>query len=116
MNIDDVMARLELLTGLSADQAEKFRPLGADAMAEISRRALQNDEASRGALTAAAAALAFYRWSLAGGATGIGTFSMGDVKITKGPKGIAAAREVWREAAAAAAPFLEDGEFVFRRA
>lgn len=115
MNIDDVMERFTLMADLSAERAEKFRPLCTEAMGEISRRAVNVGEQAQSALCAAAAALAFYRWALMGAVNSPGSFAAGDVKITKSMGTVSLAKEAWREAEASAAPFLEDGEFLFQR-
>lgn len=112
MDTNSVMERFIKMAGLSAERAEEFRSLCEDAAAELGRRAVPGGE-GQAALCAAAAALAFYRWVLIIGAAG--SFSAGDVKITKNAGDAAMARETWREALAAAAPFLEDRDFLFRR-
>lgn len=84
-------------------------------MAEINRRTLQDDVVAQPFLCAAAAALALYRWALAAASADLGSFSAGDVKITKSGANAAMAKEVWEEAAAAAAPYLADKGFLFER-
>lgn len=110
------MERFILMADISAERAEKFRPLCVEAMGEISRRSVQGDGGGQSALESAAAALAFYRWALAGAANSAGSFAAGDIKITKSTETAALAKEAWREAEAAAAPYLEDSGFLFRRA
>jgi len=114
VNIEDVMERFALMADLNTDRAEKFRPVCEDAMAEISRRAVLTDVEGQRVLCAAAAALALYRWALMASSGDLGSFSAGDVKITKSGANVAMAKEAWREAAAAAAPYMQDSEFLFR--
>ena len=109
------MERFAFMADLSADRAVKFLPLCEDAAEEISRKAIRNDVAAQRILCAAAAALTLYRWALVVASGDLGGFSAGDVKITKSSANVAMAKEVWREAAAAAAPYLEDDSFLFRR-
>ena len=87
-----------------------------DASLEVGRmqRSGCGPEAS-GPLTAAAAALAFYRFVLAGACVTGGSFEAGDVKVSPQKPDIPSARRFWREALAAAAPYLEDTCFLFRR-
>lgn len=108
-----VLSRFALLAGMSAEEAEPYRALCEDAAAELSRgeKAECGPEAS-GPLAAAAAALAFYRYGLAAGSGG--SFEADGVKVSPGGES-AAARRLWRESLAAAAPYLTDTCFLFRR-
>ncbi len=109
-----VKARFALLAGL--DGAEPYEPLCEDAAAQIERREREGcGEEALGPLTAAAAALACYRFSLARAGGGGGEFAVGDVRVKAGDSGVAPARGLWRESLAAAAPFLTDAGFLFRR-
>lgn len=109
------MERFTLMADLSSSAAVKFQPVCVDAMAEINRRAVQNDDTAQPFLCAAAAALALYRWALMTASVDPECFSAGDVKITKSSTNAAMAKEAWREAAAAAAPYLADDDFIFER-
>lgn len=94
-----------------------YQALCSDAASEIraGERASCGEE-SRDVLTAAAAALAFYRYILAYAGTGVESFSAGDVKVTSGTGNTESARRLWEGAAAAAAPYLTDtGCFLFGR-
>ena len=67
-------------------------------------------------LCSAAAALAFYRWALLRAAAGAENgFAVGDVRVTKHAADVDTARTLWRESEAAAAPYLNDTQFVFER-
>jgi hypothetical protein len=113
IDADKVAARFAVLAGLNTDDAEQYRTLCMDAAAELGRgeRAGCGPEAS-GPLAAAAAALAFYRFTLLLECGG--SFEAGDVKVSPGG-GSASARKLWRESLAAAAPYLVDACFLFRR-
>ena len=109
-----VLERFALLASLP--EPEEFLPLCGDAAAELS--SAQRDSCgaqAQSALISAAAALAFYRWTLTQAATGAGSFSAGDVKVTADSGRVSQARRLWREAAASAAPYLQDGSFLFGR-
>jgi hypothetical protein len=111
----DVLSRFALLAGLD-DGAEKYQAFCEDAAREIERgeRDGCGAEAS-GPLTAAAAALACYRFALVREGCGGGSFETGDVKVTPGTGSAASARKLWSEAVAAASPYLADVCFLFRR-
>jgi hypothetical protein len=115
LKIEDVTERFALMADLESDRAARFQPLCEDAVAEISGRILRDDPAAQSIFCAAAAALAFYRWALMSASADSGSFSAGDVKITKSGANVAMAKEVWGEAAAAAAPYLADRGFLFER-
>lgn len=106
--------RFALMTGLGSEEAEKYSVMCEDAMAQILQRAADTGGTAQKALCFAAAALALYRWALACAAAEPGEFSAGDIKITRGGVSPSAAKEVWEQAAAAAAPYLRDEAFYFR--
>lgn len=111
----DVLERFSALSGL--DGSGRFLPLCAGAATEIGAAEREGcGEEGRDALCAAAAALAFYRYALSHAGRGTEAFSAGDVKVSPGKTDPASARELWRNAAAAAAPYLRDsGCFLFGR-
>lgn len=116
LDANAVAARFALLTGLTGDGAKQYRPLCEEGAQEIERNERDGcgPEAS-GPLTAAAAALACYRWALLEGCGNCGSFEAGDVKITPPNRDSASARKLWRESLAAASPYLADPCFLFRR-
>lgn len=110
----DVLERFTLYSGLSSTGAAKYETLCASAAAEITRRERANcADTAQNTLCAAAAALAFYRKALMDSGGGAGSFSAGDVKVTESSANIPAAKELWREASAQAAQYLEDSGFMF---
>lgn len=115
MNLEEVMGQFAVMTGLGNAGAEEFTPVCTQAMEEVSRRATGDTAAGEKALCAATAALAFYRWALITAAGTPENFSAGDIKISQNSVHLQAAREMWRQAAAAAAPWLKDEDFLFRR-
>lgn len=108
-----MVRRFALLAGLTDTEAEKYAVLCGDAMEQIARRAVKTDGAAENVLCAAAAALALYRWALARAAAEPQEFTAGSVKIGWGGVSPAAAKEMWEQAAAAAAPCLRDENFWF---
>lgn len=66
-------------------------------------------------LYGAAAALAFYRWSLLEGARTPESFSSGDIQVKKGASMTEQARKIWEEYRDGAAECFRDTEFVFQR-
>ena len=115
LNAADVLARFSMLAG--EEEAERFLPLCADAAAELETGERPDcGEEGHGALCAAAAALAFRRFALARAGRGTSSFSAGDVRVAESAADPGAAGELWRQALAAAAPYLEDtGCFLFGR-
>ncbi len=109
------MERFTLMADLSSSGAAKYRSLCEEAMNQIRRRAIREDEESLPPLCAAAAALALYRWALNSAGTNLGSFAAGDVKINKSGLNVPIAKQAWEEAEAAAAPYLADKKFVFER-
>jgi len=115
VKIEDVVERFALMTDLSSSDAVNYQAICENAMAELNRRVLQDDAESQPFLCAAAAALALYRWALITASNDLGSFSAGDVKITKSSTNVAMAKEMWQEAVVAAAPYLADKGFLFER-
>ena len=115
MKIENVVERFVLMADLNSSDTVKYQPICEDAMAELNRRVLQDDAVAQPFLCAAAAALALYRWTLMTASNDLGDFSAGDVKITKSNTNVAMVKEMWQEAAAAAAPYLADKDFLFER-
>jgi hypothetical protein len=115
VEIEDVLERFTLMADLSSSGAVKYQPLCEEAMAQIKHRAIREDGESQPLLCAAAAALALYRWALASAGANLGSFTAGDVKITKSGANVSIAKQAWEEAAAAAAPYLADTDFAFER-
>lgn len=113
MDIEDVFERFALMADLSAEEAEKYKPLCMDAAAEIERNAKTNDKKAQGILCAAAAALCLYRWALVSASSMCESFSAGDIRVTKSRENISAAKEIWIELKTAAAPYLNDDGFIF---
>lgn len=109
----DVKARLARMAGTDGN-GEQYTAVCTDAAAEIERGERDGcGPESSGPLASAAAALAFYRVTLANACAG--SFEAGGVKVAPGQAEVASARRLWRESLAAAAPYLADTCFLFRR-
>ena len=115
MEPEEILARFALLAGLTAEEAQAWRALCGDAAAEISAQLREGADARDARLTAACAALAFYRYALTGAAGGGESFSAGDVKVARAADTEERAERLWLQARRAAAPLLRDGDFLFRR-
>ena len=111
-----VLSRFNALAGLAGGD-ESCQQVCGNAAAEIERRERSGcgDEASD-PLVSAAAALAFYRYTLMQSANGADSFEADGVKVTPAAKSVSSARKLWGEAAAAAARYLSDSGFFFGRA
>ena len=115
MNVEEVVNRFALMAGLGSDAALRYRTVCEDAVLQISGLLREEVADETPEVSAAAAALAFYRYTLAQAANLGDGFQAGDVKVTKGGSSVAMAREVWSQASADAAPYLKDGGFTFER-
>lgn len=110
-----VRERFALLAGLGEEEAARCAPLCGEALAELLGRKKDGcGEEADAPIRMAAAALAFYRWTLAEDARRESSFSAGDVKVTREP-GASAAKELLCQALSAAAPYLRDPSFRFLR-
>lgn len=119
MNPQDILDRLALMAGLSDEEAAALLPLCGEAAADL-RRALRpgvNEQTQSGRLTAAAAALAYYRYTLfraPGG--GWESFTAGDISVRQdGKTAVLLTKQVWLDAQSAVADLLEDDGFCFRQ-
>ena len=113
-NADSVLSLFALYCGITEDEAEKYSPLCAAASAEISARKRENcGGEGESALCRCAAALAFYKKALIDAGCCKGSFSAGDIKVSESADNLPAARELFKETAAASAAYLKDDGFVF---
>ena len=117
MGTQTIFEQFAALAGLEEKQAAGYWTLCDNARVQVEGIAKPETLADgEQILCATAAALAFYRWALLRAAMGEETsFAAGDVRVTTGRADVSMARQLWREAEAAAAPYLNDNGFVFER-
>ena len=115
-NIEALMERFSSFSGLSEEEARRYHGLCQDAAAQVNGMAKESlTEREESLLYGAAAALAFYRWSLLEGARTPESFSSGDIQVKKGASMTEQARKIWEEYRDGAAECVRDTEFVFQR-
>ena len=116
MNIEDVLARFALLAGLRSDEASVWMPVCRGAIAEINSRLKQPDPAQKEeeALCHAAAALAYYRYSMTASCWDQ-SFSAGDISVTRRADEVQRAERMWNDAQRAISSLVKDQDFVFER-
>ena len=113
--MEEVLRRFARLAGLTVEEAEQWQDLCGDAYVLLeSQRKNQKDASCVGDLVcAAAAALAFYQYTLHQNAANEAAFTAGDVRISHNGKSVEWAKEFWLEARSHAAPLLKDPDFGF---
>ncbi|MDU7338439.1 MAG: hypothetical protein E7L17_10040 [Clostridium sp.] len=115
MNLPAIQERFLCLSGLSPQEAQPWLGLCDEAMQELHTQVLSEPESAATLLNAAAAALAFYRFTVAQSSGPESEFTAGEVRVTKSLAGMEAARRLWQEARKAASPYLCDTEFYFKQ-
>lgn len=115
MNLPAIQERFLCLSGLSPQEAEPWLGLCEEAMQELNTQILTQTEGAAVLLNAAAAALAFYRFTVAQSSGPESEFTAGEVRVTKSLAGMEAACRLWQEARKAASPYLCDTEFYFKQ-
>lgn len=115
MDLQAILERFLCLAGLSPEEAQPWQGLCEEAMQELNAQVLTGAEGGAALLNAAAAALAFYRYSVAQSSIPESEFTAGDVRVTRSSAGMEAARRLWLEARRAASGYLRDEEFYFRQ-
>lgn len=117
MEFDAVLNRFLFLTDIDGNEAYNCAPFIYDAMAEISEMLLPeafNEESSR-RITAAAAALAAYRYRLILTARGeCNGIKAGDVTVNPDEKALKAAKDIYIEGLAKISDLIRDEEFIFK--
>lgn len=110
MELPIVLSRFADFSALAGEDLAACLPLCRDAAEELSRRAISTD-ATAEPLCSAAAALAYYRYSLAM-ASGSAVPRIGHATLVTAET-LAAAKALCEEYLAAAAPYLRSREFYF---
>lgn len=119
MDLNEILKRFALIADLSTEEAAIWSPICNDAMLELTHK-LKSDadtDANAWRLNAAAASLAFYRYTLyRASGSGMDAFSAGDIKITPEKQiAVKAAYAAWCEARNELADLLVDDEFLFEQ-
>lgn len=112
--MEEVLKRFARMAGLTGKEAEQWRDLCGDAYVLLESQRRKGRTAGPGDLIyAAAAALAFYQYTLYQNAAGEAGFSAGDVRITRNTNSVEQAKEAWIQARKNAASLLRDPNFCF---
>lgn len=117
MEYDAVLNRFLLLTDIDRAEMSGLAPLICDAMAELSEMLLPNSETEENSrrITAAAAALAAYRYreiiTARGDCDGI---KAGDVTISSDGRSLEAAGKIYTDSLAKISDLVIDRDFIFR--
>ena len=113
--MEEVLRRFARLTGLTEEEAAKWQDLCGDAyiLLESQRKEERNTSNVGDLVCAAAAALAFYQYTLHQNATNESSFSAGDIRIRRNSDSVEQAKEFWLQARSHAAPLLNDPDFCF---
>ena len=119
MDLQIILKRFTLYASLTDAEAAPWLPLVSDAAHDVHRmcRCSAPDDAQINRLERAAAALAFYRYTLYR-ASGVGMedFRAGDIEVSADKAAaVEFAERVWREEQGRASDLLNDGDFLFRR-
>ena len=116
MDEQAVLARFQLLSGLTAEQSADWLPLCKQAVTQINASLKPGVDAAAHSeeLCMAAACLVFYQYAIIQDVLRDESFAAGEVKVTQKIKP-ASAEQVWQQAKAAVASLLTDSDFMFRR-
>lgn len=119
MNTQEVLERFLLIANLSINESAKWTPICSDAVAEIeSKLKTDIDKIQNGRrLTAAAAALSFYKYIIYNAAgSGVESFSAGDISIKENTsQKIELASSIWNESKILISDLLRDDNFYFEQ-
>lgn len=117
VDYEQVLERFITLTGMDEDTAIKWQWLCNDAIISIANRLKSNVNAdeSCGRLSAAAAALAFYNYTVLKGDDKISSFKAGDVTIGFSNSLSVDGLTLWQQAERSVADLLTDDSFIFKR-
>ncbi len=115
-DIQALTGRFASLAGMEQEEAQRHSLLCRDAAAQVEGMAKSSLTAQEEELLyGAAAALAFYRWSLLEGVRAPESFASGEIQVKKDSGLSEKARKIWEEYRNAAAGCLRDTDFVFQQ-
>ena len=118
VELQEILKRFRLYATLTDEEAAPWLSLISDAAADIRRMARTRPDAEAAArLQRAAAALAFYRYTLyRASGEGMESFRAGDIQISADKQDtVRFAERVWREEQSRVSDLLYDGDFLFQR-
>lgn len=116
MNVQEILMRFALIANLNLEEAAPWISICSEAEQEL--RALLKDasleQANSMRLNAAAAALAFYRYTLyRASGSGMNDFSVGDIKVVEDKKtSVELAKRIWEESKLTVLDIIVDNEFL----
>lgn len=113
--MEEVLRRFARLAGLTEEEAAQWQDLCGDAyvLLESQRKEERNASNVGDLVCAAAAALAFYQYTLHQNATNEYSFTAGDIRVIRNKTSVESAKKFWLQARSHAAPLLNDPEFCF---
>ncbi len=119
MNLQIILERFALISGVPESEISEYSPLCEDAAEEIyaNLKSGVDTSAYERKLNVAAATLAFYKYTLCRASGGNAeSFTAGELRIKNNLQAnVTMAYRLWSEAKKSIAPILEDTDFVFER-
>jgi len=115
MNGQQVFQRFCELTGLSYDKAQGYRWLCNNAVEELNEMLVSNidEQKCSGRLSAAAAAMAYYKYAIIMENSNVSSFKAGDITVACAPcKEFA--KEYLNQCLKSVALYVKDDNFIFR--
>ena len=115
MNIQQVFQRFTELVHLSEEQAENYKWLCCNAVEELEEMLVKDVDISRcsGRLSAAASAMAFYKYIIFEENSNVNSFKAGDITVNYSDRGEFAKNNL-QQCMKSIAPYIKDSNFVFR--
>ncbi|MEE0930155.1 MAG: hypothetical protein UIM53_04075 [Acutalibacteraceae bacterium] len=115
MNIQQVFQRFTELVHLSEEQAENYKWLCCNAVEELEEMLVKDVDISRcsGRLSAAASAMAFYKYIIIEENSNVNSFKAGDITVNYSDRG-EFAKNYLQQCMKSIAPYIKDSNFVFR--
>lgn len=119
MNLQTILERFVLISGITEDEICEYIPMCEDAQEEITSNLKSNVDTApyERKLNMAAATLTFYKYTLCRASGGNAeSFAAGELRIKNNlQSNVNMAYRLWLEAKKAIAPILEDTDFLFER-
>lgn len=118
MHLQFVLERFALLAGMAPEEMAPWEPVVEEAYQELLQKTKGRklEDTKQRQLDAAAAALAFYRYTQYRLVNEAGSFTAGDVRLEGGKEeSVRMAQQLWLQSKAQVSDVLEDDDFLFRR-